>query len=164
MGRDQCADDLVVAVDNRNGQVVSLAQAEANRNPAAARGDDLSNLGREDRAALELQPLGDGEGRGRAAEQPDDEHDRQETRQSAASLDVGLLTQWKVRRRSLLLQGRRSVSSRAPQAVRATAQTISPARRIQFEPGGSINLIPLKMSTPASPSRSPSSGTLSARL
>ena len=66
--RDQSADNLVAGVDDRNGEIVSLAQAKVDLHPMAVRGDDLSDLCREDRTALELQPLGDGEGRSRAAE------------------------------------------------------------------------------------------------
>ena len=69
MRRNEGSDDLVVAINDRDRQIVGFAHAKVDGHPAPRSGrDDLTDARREDRAALELQPLGDGEGRGRAAE------------------------------------------------------------------------------------------------
>ena len=69
MRRNEGSDDVVVAINDRDRQIVGFAHAKVDGHPTPRSGrDDLAHPRREDRAALELQPLGDGEGRGRAAE------------------------------------------------------------------------------------------------
>src|SRR5919197_2518079 len=91
---DVRADDRPVARLDGQRQAVGPPQLEPDLNllrpaPAHRREDLLVDLGREDRAADELQVLGDRKGRGGASEETQDEQGRHEPRHARAILWSG---------------------------------------------------------------------------